>query len=260
MKLSASFAVLALAVGAAPLVAQTPFEETFKLVGLLPHDPVMVVNQGSGDFHAYSSPYVGGLMASGDPDFTLFEVYCVDEMHDAHIGDQYLAWITDVGGSDFSHTRLGAGDQSEYAWAAYLASQINYDWMLGNGVGGDPNFAADQAQTVALQDAIWALLGEGANAASRLSTFESSTLASSLGIGPSTDFGVAPSFGGFNASGWSLITCAPAPGQPVSSCSGQEFLVQAGGPQEVPEPGTMALLATGLVGLAGAGRKRRRRA
>ncbi len=257
MKLRVPFALAALSCVALPLAAQTPYEATFRLEGLLPHDPVMTVNTGSGNFQAYSSPYVGGLMDAGDPDFTLFEVYCVDELHDAHIGDQYLAWITNVGGSDFSHTRLGAADQTEYEWAAYLASNINYDWMLGP--GGDPSFAADQAQTVALQDAIWALLGEGANASGRISTFESSTLAADLGVASGTDFGVAPSFGGFDPSGWSLITCAPTPGQPVSSCAGQEFLVQVGSPpQEVPEPGAVSLLATGLAGLVGFERKRRR--
>ncbi len=250
------FAVAALSCLALPLVAQEPYQATFRLEGLLPNDPVMTVNQGSGNFQAYSSPYVGGLMNTGDPDFTTFEIYCVDELHDAHIGDQYLAWITNVGGSDFSHTRLGGSEQSGYEWAAYLASNINYDWMLGP--GGDPTFSADQTQTVALQDAIWALLGEGANASTRLSTFESSALAASLGIGLTTDFGVAPSFGGFDPAGWSLITCTPAPGQPVSSCAGQEFLVQAAPPQEVPEPGVVSLLATGLVGLAGLDRRRRR--
>jgi len=258
MKSRIAFALAFLSCLALPVVAQTPYEATFRLEGLLPHDPVMTVNTGSGNFQAYSSPYVGGLMNSGDADFTLFEVYCVDELHDAHIGDQYLAWITNVGGFDFSHTRLGGAEQTEYEWAAYLASNINYSWMLGP--GGDATFSADQAQTVALQDAIWALLGEGVNASGRLSTFESSTLAANVGISPGTDFDVAPSFGGFDPSGWSLITCAPQPGQPVSSCSGQEFLVQVAPPQEVPEPGTMSLMATGLAGLVGFDRKRRRRA
>jgi hypothetical protein len=42
--------------------------------------------------------------------------------------------------------------------------------------------------------------------------------------------------------------------------STQEFLVMTTPPSTVPEPGTMALMATGLASLAGTVRRRRRKA
>jgi hypothetical protein len=62
--------------------------------------------------------------------------------------------------------------------------------------------------------------------------------------------------GSVDLSDWVVISDALGAGH-----GEQEFLAEVSFPQEVPtpEPGTMAMLAVGLVGMAGAGFRRRRK-
>ena len=249
---------LALTTGAAPVAAQSPFQEIFKLQGLYPNDPTMfIATSSSSGFWAFSSPYQGAIAPVNAPNsFFDLMVWCVDEMHDAYVGQTYGAWITPLSSPDFSHTRLGAAQRTEYEWAALLAGSMDLNWTN----------SADRNQTVALQDAMWAILGEGYNPAGRVAAFEALTgYGPGLGITSGTNFSVAP--GSFNPSQWALVTCDPGLdqlGRPnaVASCAGQEFLIEMPGglTQTVtPEPATLALFGSGLAGVIGAGGWRRRK-
>ena len=249
----------------APLAAQSPFQENFKFEGILPNDPVVFVNTGSSSFWAYSSPYLGGLAPLASPSNYVNNllIWCVDETHDAFVGQTYQAWITPLADapSQFGNTRQGGAARNNYLWAAYLASSMNLNW------GPGPNQAANKAESVALQDAMWALLDEGANSASREAGFRNSALAASLGIPPTSnsgfDFDTSPLPGGFDPTNWYLISCDPNGHPTCGPGYGQEFLVQlpgGGTPTSVtPEPATLSLLGTGLAGVLGTQLRRRKR-
>lgn len=253
-----------MALATAPVAAQTPFQEMFKFEGILPNDPTILVNTGSGSFYAYSSPYYGGLAPLSSPTNYVNNllIWCVDETHEAFVGQIYEAWITPLSATaaNFGHTRQGGAAKNNYEWAAYLAGSMNLNW------GPGPNQAINQSNSVALQDAMWALLDEGANDNAREAAFRNSTLAASLGIPPTSngsfDFDTSALPAGFDDSGWFLISCDPN-GRPTCGTGyGQEFLVRlpAGtGTSVTPEPATLSLLGTGIAGVMGMGMRRRKK-
>jgi len=255
-----TIALLGLAI--APVAAQAPFEAQFQFEGLRANDPTLLVNTGAGSFWAYSSPYLGGLAPLSQPTNYIKNllIWCVDESHDAFIGQTYEAWITPLAdpASDFSFTRQGGASKNNYEWAAFLAGSMNLNWT-------GPNQAANQAQSVKLQDAMWALLDEGANSAAREAAFRNSALAASLGIPPTSNtgfnFDTSP-VPGFDPSSWYLISCDPNGTPTCGTGYGQEFLVQIPGVGRLtsvtPEPATLSLLGTGLAGVFGMRLRRRK--
>lgn len=253
-----------MALATAPVAAQTPFQMMFKFEGILPNTPTIVVNTGSGNFVAYSSPYYGGLAPLATPTNYIDNllIWCVDELHHAYVGQTYEAWITPLAASAalYNHTRQGGTSKNNYEWAAYLAGSMNLNW------GPGPNQAINKANSVALQDAIWALLDEGVNDDAREAAFRNSALAASLGIPPTSNgsfnFDTSALPGSFSDSGWFLVTCDPNGTPTCPEGYGQEFLVRlppGTGTEVTPEPATLTLLGTGLAGVMGMGMRRRKK-
>ncbi len=228
----------AVALAAAPAAAQTPYQDNFQFQNI--HSGAPAIDG------AYIGPYIGSFEGPPSVYNNPFDVWCVDYNHHITYGDTYAAWITPLDGTNFSHTRLGSINADAYRWTAYLAGQMN--WVAS------PTSANKTADAYA-QDAMWALLGEGpGNATTRLNDFVTN-YGAQFGVGANFWL-AAPSLGTY--ADWSIITCDRATGQ---DCPYQEFIFRDGishNTEVVPEPVTMSLLATGLAGMALAGRKRRR--
>jgi len=153
---------------------------------------------------------------TGDPGMPQFSVYCVDYTHTAK--DQTVN-VAAVGGS-LATTRLN--DFAKYQTAAYLASLFE---------------TSSTSQWGSIHAAIWSV-----------------TSGVSVGNAAGRDGYLAlaaSNAASFDTNGWYVLT----PTNPSSASSGQEFLIRSR-TVSVPEPAAFLLLATGVLLLAGASRRR----
>ncbi len=218
--------------------AQAPLSATVQFVGVAPTNPIL-----AGD---YVGPYIGDLSGynpqMGRPGTSLSNaiVWCVDFSHSVNFGpDSYYstAFKGNVGGiagnGDFSKTRMG--DSTNYKMAAWLIEQ--YD-----ATGGlDLTFSSTN-----VQGTIWTLNG-------------------ATGItGYTSLLSYIPEPGALTlVDNWYVLSDDPcdvynADEVCTGSADSQEFLHSS--PRTVPEPSTYVLMGSGLLGIAGLSRRRRKAA
>ncbi|HKV28656.1 MAG TPA: PEP-CTERM sorting domain-containing protein [Candidatus Acidoferrales bacterium] len=174
---------------------------------------------GANQGGVYVAPYY--LSINGGPSIP---VICDDFSHEVTIGEGWKGHISTF--ADLSTTRFGSADTQQYDEAAWLFTKFE----ANPGQAGDINFA------------LWALFTPSATGSSGYTAGAATWYSDAL------NWYAAGGENSFNFSGFEIIT----PDNLTGSDSPQEFISYS----PTPEPSTLLLLGTGLLGLGSFGRKR----
>ena len=175
--------------------------------------------EGANNGRYYIAPYYLSINGAASVD-----AFCVDFTHESNIGNSWTANVSPVSGSSFGNTYQG--NQTAYLEMGYLASIYN--------------LTANAGKQVYIQQAIWDIsVGNGT-----LPYTDGSTNGwYSKAINPLN-------YNTWDTSGWVILTDTKG-----VQYGTQEFLTQ--GPVATPEPGTIILLGSGILGVYGFSRKKR---
>ncbi len=199
------------------LFAAPSFADTVDVTFVGPVTGAMSDMSNSG-YYYYISPY--SLLVNG----TVEIGYCIDFNHEITSGQSWTANTTPASGP-FENTYLNS--QKLYQEMGWLVSQFG---------------SASSADQKAIQQAIWDISTQG--------TFPFPYSQTATGTGYWYTAALS-NYGSWDGTGWTILTDVNKTGY----CSAQEFLIQT--PVPTPEPGTIMLLGSGILGVYGFSRKKR---
>ena len=168
--------------------------------------------------HVYIDPYFGGL---NDPS-GMEDINCVDPDHDSYVGSHWNVNVTLLDtNTDLSNTYLGNGGRQSYEEMAWL--------LFDTGFGAPGMSLADQQ---AIQAAIW-YIADPVN---------------TTGLGQNNSW-VTTSEANYMNGNYSAVYILSDVNK---SNPNQEFMIDPpSSVSSVPEPGTILLLGSGLIGVLG---------
>jgi hypothetical protein len=202
-------------------------------------DSVNLTMTGVGLTNSLGGIYIGPYTVQG-ANGDAFKVICDDFLSDTYVGESWTATVSNFSDLDSAKFYGVADSATKYNEVGWLASQLIAPPSSCNG----GNCAGD------IQYALWEVFA-GTAPSGYLTGVDATNAANWLRA--AQDAVTAPDFNASQFTNYLIYT----PTACISGCAGslpQEFI---GVPsQPVPEPSTVVLLGTGLLGLASFGRRR----